>query len=239
MKIFTQFHDCKFIRSLEYLGNNYNVACATINKDIYKIHYQYNFDMYIFCEHLMDDEIVHFIKEFGSEKRMICYHTKAINSTVVDQFSGLCKHIGHSVWNNVTKIPYLTLPNVFHTTLAPSESLIKNTSYSICFLEQDTIPVALGELLYPNQKHKIKIFNRHIQHPQIAGWATEPEKAYLLNKYAYYLIDGEDYLLEAINCGATIVGYNRNTRQLETHDTAKLLASIDYVSYQKFIDSLI
>lgn len=239
MKILTQYHDCKFIRSLEYLGNNYNVACASINKDIYKIHYQYNFDMYIFCEHLIDDEIVHFIKEFGADKRIICYHTRAINTNMVDQLSGFCKHIGHSVWQNITTIPYLTLPNVFYTTVASSEDLIRNTSHSICFLEQDDIPASLGELLYPNQKHKIKIFNKQIQHPQVAGWATELEKAYLLNKYAYYLIDGEDYLLEAINCGATIVSYNKNTRQLETHDKDRLLTSINYVSYQDFIASLI
>lgn len=234
MNIFAQYCDTKLINSLAYTGNDHNVACATINNDLYRIHYQYAFDAYVFCDSLANEEIHCFIKDFGNTKRIIYYHDKSINHQAIAQLQHLCTHIGHEQQDGVLLMPYLVLPNVFNTDLRSTK---RDNQQILCFLYGDTIPPNLDSVLYPSTTLPIKIFSKTIEHPQNLGIITEQEKAQLLQTSTFYLVDGKDYLVEAYLCGCSLVKLENG--EIKICDTKEVLEQITYISYHQFVNSIL
>lgn len=234
MNIFVQYSDTKLINSLAYIGDGYNVACATINNDLYRIHYQYAFDAYVFCDSLVNEEIRCFIKDFGHTKRIIYYHDQSINHQAIAQLQKLCTHIGHEQQDGVLLMPYLVLSNVFNNNPIPTQ---RDNKQILCFLYGDTIPSNMDSMLYPSTTLPIKIFGKNIKHPQNLGIVTEPEKANLLRTSQFYLIDGKDYLIEADLCGCSLIEVNNG--EVKMCEKKDILAKTTYMSYNQFMNSIL
>lgn len=229
MRIFTQYTDTKFVTSLADIRHpEINIASANIQQNLYKIHYMYNFDAYIFCANLLSSEIYQFINEFvGSGKKFIVYHSNIDTQSIIDALPDQCIHISNVIKHNkVIVIPYLVNDHIFN-----SFNDKKNTDI-LCFLDNyHDIPQRIVSLLYPDSTLPIKIFSKYIKHPQNLGIINELEKAQLLNSSQYYLSIDSGYEVEAVLCGATLVDINEDKEiiPISTNEIPK------YQTYQDFL----
>lgn len=228
MRIFTQYTDTKFINSLADINHpDINIASANVQQNLYRIHYMYKFDVYIFCASLMNAEIYQFINEFTNENtKFIIYHNNTATYSLVDNLPKKCINISSAESRpDVIPIPYLVNDHIFmqfnHT---------RNDDV-LCFLDTHTkLPENLLQIVYPNTKLPIKIFSKYIKHPQNLGMVSDKEKAILLNHSKYYLTCNSKYEIEAMLCGATLVDIlDQEIKPIKIDNT------MSYQTYQDFI----
>lgn len=232
MRIFTQYTDTKFINSLADIAHpDINIASANVQQNLYRIHYMYKFDAYIFCANLVNNEIYQFINEFANENtKFIIYHNDATTFPTIDSFPKKCINIsGVSDRSDVISIPYLVNDHIFMQ--------FNNTRNNdvLCFLDNCTqLPDKISSVVYPHTKLPIKLFSKHIKHPQNLGIVNDKEKAMLLNSSKYYISCDSGYEIEAMLCGATLVGIQNK----EIHPT-KIDQMMSYQTYKDFILSIL
>lgn len=232
MKIFTQYIDTKFINSLaDIQQEELKIASANIQQNLYKIHYTYNFDVYIFCADLLTKEIDQFIKEFVSQKKIIIYHPHEVDNAVIGNLPKECIHIAHRDSQNIITIPYLVNEQVF-VRYNDSDSRKEDI---LCFLDNHrSLPKAIIDQLYPNNKLPIKLFSKHILNPQNLGIITDQEKNVLLNNSKYYLGCDTGYEVEAVLCGASVIDI------VDGKIKEKAMSDIPpFKSYQDFLLTLV
>lgn len=233
MRIFTQYIDTKFINSLADLQQgDLQIASANILQNLYKIHYVYNFDTYVFCSSLIDSEIHQFITEFAKQKRIVVYHPDIVLDNIISGLPDSCRHISHQENQKTTTIPYLVNSHIF---MQYTGSVARRPEI-LCFLDNYTsIPDHLVSLLYPNSRLPIKVFSKYIQHPQNLGILNEYEKAQLLNNTQYYLNLDTQYEVEAAMCGAVVVDILNE----QTIQPVPLNSLAPYQTYQEFLSELL
>lgn len=223
MKIFIQYTDTKLINSLPDINNNLQIVIGDIDHNLYQIHYRYNFDAYIFCADKVDNDIIQFVNEFSGEKRIILYHKTDIDQNILLSFPQNCKHISDNLGN-----VKLINKHVFY-----NRQLGRNSDIC-CFLDTySEIPQNLNSLLYPNSKLPIKIYSRNIRHIQSIGYATEKEKAELLNTCGSYLSVDDVYDAEAAACGSPILTISNNSL------VEKIVKNENCLTYSDFVLELI
>jgi len=228
MKIFIQYTDNKFVNSCINIGDDIITASGPVDNSLYKIHYMYNFDIYIFNAGLFTNEIYQFIEEYKNTHKIIIYHDHQINH----QLLGLTNIINISnIHNdNCIKIPYLLNKHIFYRTSTNN----KRQNDTICFLDNYTnLPIELEKFVYPNSDMKLKVFSKQIRHQQNFGYLTEQDKAMLLNESKDYLdIDGL-YTIEAKVCGSNVLKIHNGIIKEDLSDMP------EYQTYMEFIESII
>lgn len=195
MNIFIEYVDTKFINSLPDMNaGDLNVVVGDINKNLYQIHYRYNFDVYIFCSSKFSSEIHQFCSEFSNDKKIIIYHNDTDHSDIIDAIPQNCMHLLQK------NMPKLINKHIFY-----NHHVTRNQDI-VCFLDgYDKVPQELTKLLYPNTKMNIKIYSKNIRNIHNIGYASEKEKAMILNQSSAYLSIDDYYDIEANECGCKVM----------------------------------
>lgn len=229
IKLFTQNLNNKFTNNILYL-NDQDIVVSTGNTEniLYKIHSKYNFNNYIFNTSLFNNEVAQFIAEYCSTIKIFIFHDQQPNIDILKEYEKFCINITQdSVEGFDTKIVPKNIVN---------DITYKNTSYPkddsiVFFLDNlNEIPENIQNLLYPNTKLKIKLYNnQNIKHPQNIGMISENDKALILNKSSYFISYNEYYEQEASICGCTILDYN----DLDLQKPKQVQQN--YITYKQFL----
>jgi hypothetical protein len=233
MNLYIQHANNKFNNSLYHTKiENISVIPFNPRSILYKAHYSNPFTHIIFIESLLDAEIIQFIAEFFQSIKIFIYHDKEPNLDIIRDYKIAASHL---VNNKYQIKDTITLPNLINDQLFFNKNIPKNEDI-VCFLEyQKSLSSDIQQILYPNTKHKIKLFNSpNIEHVQNLGVISEIDKASILQSSGYYIPLKEEYLAEAVVCGCVIL----NTPDLQPRLIDKDLIS-SYSTYSTFIKELI
>jgi hypothetical protein len=231
MKLFIQLYNDKFIESLCLVQDtSYHTTKGMVNKDIYKIHHEHKFTHYIFIDKLVDNEIFEFIKDFHGEAKMYVYHSDKPNEKLIEHLEKKAIHLTKESFDNAKKIPLMCRENI------SIDNTIQRTNNICVFLDNSlSIPQVLADVLYPNTRMPIRLFNHaSFQHPQNLGFLSEEEKITELQNSSFcIIINGQDYIIESQKCGcrpisATEIG------KLEDSSYAVLEANQE-TTYEEFL----
>jgi len=237
MKIFIEYQNNKFINNvlLSKIDKKISILSSEINKDLYKIHDQYNMECYILnAKHLVSNkEILQFIQEYHNNLKIIAYHEDQTTYSMIDNSTYNIYHIGY---DDISNVKYKKIPKLLNRGLFTNF----NKEYSrhkkiVCFAEDPQTINRISNLLYPNSLLPIILFG-NIPHPQCLGKVNEREKALILNNYEYYLSTSDnDYTLEASECGCKIFTTNSilESKAMVNIDTSSVL------SYSEFIEQMV
>ncbi len=229
MKIFAQYIDNKFINSLSDINNeNISAAAGYVHNNLYDIHYKYNFDTYIFLANGLTAEIYQFVQDYADSTHIVFYHNNSVNENILN-LSTKIKHISHASHDLCLTIPLLVNDHIFSNS--NNETKSENI---LCFLDgHNSIPNQLKSILYPNTKNRLQLFSKTIKHQQNFGYLSELEKAQLLNNSKYYLDIDNNYLVEAMLCGAKVMVIDDQNKISTFSGDAP-----EYMTYCKFIESI-
>jgi hypothetical protein len=110
----------------------------------------------------------------------------------------------------------------------------KNT-YAVFLEYSQRLPEKIEHLLYPNSNKHIRLFNSpYIQHHQNIGLLSETEKSVILNSYEFFINTDNEYIDEAIACGAKVMGVDSSGKLNKYTNKDK-----DIISYANFIGSIL
>lgn len=230
MKIFVQKQDSKFINNiiltLRYMEET--VLSTDINKDLYKIYHHYPFDIAIFLSSKFDNEIAQFITEMYSKNvKFFIYHDE-LNTDILRDFNKAAVHLSHT--NHETAI---NLPDMINNHLYKKSDLHrKKSSYAVFLDHTNNIPDEIIDILYPNTKLHINMFNsEYVSHPQNLGLITEIEKAKILNEYEFFIDINNNYSAEALACGSKVI----TVEQIKNNKKPKTQKKKTIDTYENFI----
>lgn len=214
MKIIIQHNNCKFINNLDSLAEKYRTYNIDINNNIYKIDQKINPDIYVFTTSKIKYEEAHFCK--NTQKTIILYNdtSDAIESST-----------------NIKAINKSEMPNLYNPIRYKNMNQIKSIPISY-FLDNDTeIPQALNNMLYPQTKQKIQLFNNvNVKHVQNMGTLSEDDKSEILNQTSTFISNDMFYAVEAHLCGCDVVDLNMK----------KIDINIDkFQTYLQFFESIL
>lgn len=215
MKIIVQHNNCKFINNLDSLASKHQIYNIDINNDIYKIDQKINPDIYIFTTSKIKYEEAHFCKH--TSKTVVLYNdtTEAIESKST----------------NIIVINKSEIPHLYNPIRYKNLNKIKTIEISY-FLDNDNeIPKDLDNILYPQTKQKIQMFNNpNIKHVQNMGTLSEDDKADILNETSTFISNNMFYAAEAYLCGCDVVDFNMK----------KIDVDIDkFQTYLQFFESIL
>lgn len=203
MRLFVQNIDNKFITNLIASSSpNIQIMGGNVSNNLYKIHYNYKFDAYVFVLSLITPEIYQFINEFYTEHRMIIYQDISENLEIIEKIKDkiICLTEDDNLDYGI-KIPVLINDKLFF-----DHNKTHRLDAIACFIEEKSESIKkLEKILYPNSKDKIHIFSKSLDHPQNLGPVSEQEKAEILNYYKNYLSIDNYYEAEALSCGANLI----------------------------------
>lgn len=171
------------------------------SQSIYKMHYSNkNMDTLIINSSQITDEIIDFVEQLGDALKIIIYHD---DTTPVNLNNKVHHIVDHAIDLNGQKLPQFIINDKIYTNIP---STINKTYDMIYFLDQDTtIRDGLSQLLYPNSKSQIRLFNgEKIQHYQNVGYVNEQERKEILLESKTLLFSNEDYVCEASMCGCRV-----------------------------------
>jgi hypothetical protein len=236
MNILIQQTNNKFINNISSIElQNYNMYKNTINNNLYKLHYEHKIETVFFVESLLSNEILQYIAEFFQTIRIFIYHDKLPNKEIIESYKNACIHL---VNPNFTKVQYTqVIPLLLNTKLYNNHNQEQKNNDIICFLDNlDTLSLDLKNLLYPNTKLKIKLFNNEkIHHPQNLGILTEKDKAKILKQSKYFLALDESYVTEALVSGCEVL----DIKELSDMKPHKYVTIPKYISYETFMESIL
>ena len=234
MNIFVQKQDSKFVNNiiltLRHMGNN--VISTDINNDLYKIYHTYQFSIGVFLGSKFNNETAQFVSEFYSKQvKSIIYHD-VDNTDVMSDFNKAAHHLSYNNYKNATIIPDM-INNHLYKNLGLAR---KKSSYAVFLDHCKNIPDSLIDVLYPNTKLHINMFNsEYVSHPQNLGKISEIDKVNILNSYEFFIDINQNYSAEATVCGAKVISVD----QLKLGKKIKLKNKIDpaITTYETFIRS--
>lgn len=235
MKIFVEKNNDKFINnlilSLNWMG--IETYSSEIDQDLYKIYHYYPFNVGVFVASKFNHETAQFIAEFYSRPntKMIVYHD-IYRTDIESDFSKAAIHIRNDKEYDKVKIPELVNHFLFRNVGLER----KKNSYAVFLDNSKELPEDLGELLYPNTKLHINMFNSsEIQHHQNLGLISEIDKANILNTYEFFIDIHHNYANEARLCGSKVV----DVAQIKNHKKPRNPKNINAETYKNFIRSTI
>lgn len=230
MKLFIQYAQNKFVNSLSDIVGDIGIAIGTVDNNLYKIHYGYNFDSYIFHSDLLTNEIYQFIDEFKNSHKIILYHHNTVNKDIISKIP-TAVHISDIESEDCIQIPNLVNKHIFYQNDMYKK---ERENIYVCFLDNyNSIPPAVHHIIYPHSDIKLRLFSKNIKHQQNFGYATELEKAKILNTSQYYIDIDNSYRVEAQLCGAKILKLKDKTLEEDLSDLPK------YKTYAEFIESIL
>lgn len=236
MKIFLQQHNDRFINNLANALKNMDqqIQQLDLNKDIYKIYHHYPFNMGIFIASKFTQDIAQFISEYYNSKnsiKFIIYHD-ILNEGIIDDYGSITTNL---IKNDKTYKSAIKIPSLVNDAIFKDLGLERKKNTYAVFLEYTkTIPADLSMLLYPNTKKHIRLFNSpHIQHHQNIGLLSESDKAQILNTYEYFININDEYVEEALSCGAKVVDSRAIDKKMPNKKNKNT------ISYESFIGSTI
>jgi hypothetical protein len=234
VNIFVQKQDSKFINNiiltLRHMG--IDVISTDINNDLYKIYHNHQFSIGIFLASKFNNETAQFVSEFYSKQvKSIIYHD-IDNTDVMSDFSRAAHHLSHNAYENTT-----TIPKMINNHLYKNLGLVRRKSAYALFLDhRKNIPDNIIDILYPNTKLHINMFNsEHVSHHQNLGKVSEIDKANILNSYEFFIDINGDYSAEAVECGAKLISVDQIKLGKKTKITNKIDPTI--TTYETFIRS--
>jgi len=218
-RLLVQYYDNKFIHNVCSVSlPDTIIKPAVFDTQLYKLYFTYEPTHIIFVSNKITQECAQFIEDYGSSNiRIYIYHENEQMLNALQNYPEKCLHLIPDVFSSnipkeydSSKIIYIP-NNLINTEIYFSDQRKRNDSIVYFAPKQATsLPIELVKILYPNTTLPIKIFNASkISHPQNLGMVTELEKGELLRNNRYYLTYTQDlYLLEAIECGCTIVNFD-------------------------------
>ena len=212
------------------MGNN--VISTDINNDLYKIYHTYKFSIGIFLASKFNNETAQFVSEFYSKQvKSIIYHD-IDNTDIMRDFNKAAHHLSYNNYQNVTVIPNMINNNLYKNLNLPR----RKSSYAVFLDHSKSIPDSLIDVLYPNTKLHINMFNsEYVSHPQNLGKISEIDKVNILNSYEFFIDINGDYSAEAAECGAKTISVD----QIKLGKKIKLKNKTDPAipTYETFIRS--
>lgn len=214
---------------------NINISSAHINGNIYNIYYQINFDVLIIPYSQIDNSIIQFAIEFRNTKIIIDLNIDNIDLNFIDTYKSVFTFITKNnkhIFNKVIKIPYNIINDEFYKINLPKPN---KKPYIACFLDElAELPKELEQHLYPNAKHRIRMFNNpNITHIQNLGQLNEIDKAKVLMEAKGYLDLNNLYLNEAILCGCEIFSIQSLSEMIPEKINVQ-----DYSTYKELIQKI-
>lgn len=237
MKIFIEYQDNKFINNilLSQIDKKISILSSEINKDMYKIHDQYNMECYILnSKHLISNrEILQFIEEYHNKLKIVIYHEDQTTHPIIGNNTYNIYHIGY---DDIDNIKYKKIPKLLNRALFSNfnKEHLRHKKI-VCFVDNAQTINKINKLLYPNSSLPIILFG-NMSHPQCLGKINEKEKSLILNNYEYYLSTSDnDYMLEASECGCKVFTTDSilESKAMVNIDTSSIL------SYSEFIEELV
>jgi hypothetical protein len=229
MKLFIQNLNDKFIKNVSLVENNSLVVVTdNIDNNLYQIHYNYDFDAYIFVASLMNKEIYQYILEFNRDKKIILYND-ILDWDVFDSLRSFCTHIGEYDIEGMIKLPPLINDHIFFDMKKPRQKHIP------CLIDnKEILDNNLLSVLYPEKKFNIRLFGSLIKHPQNVGFLTEKNKAKILNESESCLVIDNQYLPEIISCGTKVLRAKKG--ELVPYDIENINLTIE--TYAHFLNRI-
>jgi hypothetical protein len=208
-------------------------------QSIYKMYYSSNksIDTFIINSSQMNQEIIDFINQLGDSLKVIIYH----DDVTPINFGNKVQHIvDHHLDLDGQKLPQFIINDKIYNDL-PS-TFTKNYDM-VYFLDQDTsITEGLSQLLYPNGKSQIRLFNgEKIQHYQNVGYINERERKNILLESKTLLFSNEDYVCEAVMCGCSVADISSNNPDIVFNNVSSPTTpeNIQFTTYAKIIEEFI
>lgn len=207
MSICIQKDPSKFIHNASMSCGD--VIISNIDGKLYELYFRYKFNnILLVISDNLSNEIRNFIIEFGNQCNVVLYHKYQPQEDIINDF-GRIKHIincpitQNNNHHNVHVVPKLMV----NTKVFYDMDLPRTSKYCVFLDNIDSPPSSLRNLLYPNTKLPINIFNApHFAHPQNLGILRgEVERADILNQYEYFIDIDQTYLAEASRCRCKIM----------------------------------
>jgi hypothetical protein len=231
MNIFIEKQDSKFINNiiLTLKHMEKNVFSSDINKDLYKIYYRYPFDVVIFLASKFNNETAQFISEMSSKDiKFFIYHDEELDVDLINSFSNVATHLSHTNDKGVLQLTQMINNYIYKNIDLPRKKL----SYAIFLDHKKYIPDELLEILYPNTKLHINMFNsEYVSHYQNLGLISEIDKARILNQYEFFIDIDNNYSAEAVACGAKPI----TIEQIKNKKKVKNQKNMNMTTYEDFI----
>ena len=206
--IFVQKLYNKFINNIDQLSiaNEYSCSAGTVN-NIYKNHYIYKYNVYIFCSNMINDEIVSFINDNTENNIQFFFYHNEPNKYIYKLFNNHTHLIDEDKYTDFGRIiPKNIINDDLYNNLVSKD---KEDIIPIFLENYSSLPGYLADQLYPNTKKRILLFNnKNIKHDQNIGFLSEKERRDLLQKAKYYACDNRYYMLEAKLSGCQILDIN-------------------------------
>lgn len=222
-----------------YTSENIRFFEFDSRQSIYKMYYASNksIDTFIINSSQITDEILDFIKQLGDSLKVILYHDDAATINL----DGKVHHIvDYSINLDGQKLPQFIVNDKIYTNL-PSK--FNKTYDMVYFLDQDTtIKDGLSQLLYPNGKSQIRLFNgEKIQHYQNVGYVNEQERKQILLESKTLLFSNEDYVCEAVMCGCGVADISSDNPDIifNNVNNPSIPENIQFTTYAKVIEEFI
>jgi hypothetical protein len=217
---------------------NIEVLSIDYRSNLYKLHQQNQISAYIFAVENLDKETLQFIDDYYRSVKFFIYH-RNINTSIINAATK-CAHLVHekniealSTSASIISIPKLLNTNVF---IRPDTKHNNKKNDIVCFMDQVAgIPERLQNLLYPNSKLNIKMYNGTQAHAQNLGLASEYDKFHILSRSQSYLsLDGL-YDQEARICDCDVF----TTESLRVNKNINNSIDMNYMGYTEFLKDIL
>jgi hypothetical protein len=208
-------------------------------QSIYKMYYASNksIDTFIINSSQINPEIIDFITQLGDSLKIIIYHDDASEINISNKVHHI---VDHRINIDGKKIPQFIINDKIYDKIP---SAFNKTYDMIYFLDQDTaIRPGLSQLLYPNGKSQIRLFNgEKIQHYQNIGYINEQERKNILLESKTLLFSNEDYVCEAAMCGCGVADVSSDNPDIIFNNVNDPIVpeNIQFTTYAKIIEEFI
>lgn len=236
--ILIQHSKKKFIQNCLSLSlDNYTIIDIAIGNNLYQTYFRHKPAYCLFTASNLSSEVVQFCEDYGDKTNvyMFCDTEDSCTSAraVLDKNIPIT-YIGQG--KDAISIP----SNLINDKLFFNNNNTNRKDSIVCFMdEMFEMPSKLIELLYPNTKIPIKLFNcSSIKHYQNLGVITEKNRALLLQTNKYYLdmgpYTGNSYVNEALACGSIPISLedlssNNYHNQINTQTNPQLLTYTNFL----------
>lgn len=239
----------KLNSNLPYYTDSINLYEVDLSSNsIYKTYYsfQHKIDTFIFNLSKINNEIVSFISDFKNNHKYVIY-VDTDNSKILETIKDFeCQYI---IKNNINihidnsyKLPELIINDKLYGNL---DAKVQKINQAVYFLDNKiSIPDNLNNILYPNTKIPVKMFNNSdIHHCQLVGYVNESDRKDLLLESLIYLYSDDLYNVEASLCGCKLINVSKIDKDAKTIENITKHADSEtyekYTTYNNFIQEFL
>lgn len=195
----------KFLQNCSALSfEDITIVDIAIGNNLYQTFFKYKPEHCLFSADTIDKEVAQFCEDYHDQTNIYFFCQNEELSNRVKSIIGnnlKIQYIGYYHSDNIIIPESLINDQLFFNTNTNTKDSV------VCFMDGlSIIPSQLQDILYPNTKIPIKIFNcPQIKHYQNLGTLTEQDRASVLQTHRYYLDLQQpmlsNYINEAIACG--------------------------------------